>query len=180
MKKFLFLFFFGAALISCKNETAATEDVAEATTEAATTIDPAATPATDVAAATPELSVPTTATAAPSGPVTKIKFGEMEYDFGTVKDGEKVTKIFKFKNEGSEPLVISNAVGSCGCTVPDWPKNAIAPGNSGEIKVVFDSAGKGTPEGNRQSKTVDITANTDPAVTNIRIFGTVKSDAKPQ
>lgn len=174
MKKFLFLCVFAAAMMSCKNETATTEEVADAT----------AAPATEQPAAeatTSEMTVPTTeSTAAPTGPTTKIKFDEMEFDFGTVKDGEKVTKIFKFKNDGGEPLVISNATGSCGCTVPEWPKEAIAPGKSGEIKVVFDSKGKGTKEGNRQSKTVDVTANTDPAVTNIRIFGTVVGEAAPQ
>jgi outer membrane biosynthesis protein TonB len=179
MRKFLFACILGAALVSCKNEASKEAEVAEATTEAPSTTEATAAPTTDMSAPTGDLSVPTTAAATPSGPTTSIKFDEMEYDFGTVKDGEKVTKIFKFKNTGSQPLVISNATGSCGCTVPEWPKQAIAPNNSGEIKVVFDSTGKGTPEGNRQSKTVDITANTDPVTTNLRIFGTVKSDAKP-
>ncbi|NJN78804.1 MAG: DUF1573 domain-containing protein [Saprospiraceae bacterium] len=105
----------------------------------------------------------------PSGPKTKMAFGESTYNFGTVSEGEKVEHIYKFKNSGNEPLIISNAQGSCGCTVPQWPKEPIAPGKSGEIKVVFDSKGKA----GKQSKTVTITANTDPATTTINIEGEV-------
>jgi hypothetical protein len=105
----------------------------------------------------------------PSGPKTKISFGESTYDFGTVSEGDKVEHTYKFKNTGNEPLIISNAQGSCGCTVPQWPKEPIAPGKSGEIKVAFDSKGKA----GKQSKTVTITANTDPATTTINIVGEV-------
>jgi hypothetical protein len=105
----------------------------------------------------------------PTGPKTKMSFGEINYDFGTVSEGDKVEHIYKFKNSGNEPLIISNAQGSCGCTVPQWPKEPIAPGKSGEIKVVFDSKGKA----GKQNKTVTITANTDPATTTINITGEV-------
>ncbi len=173
MKKFFFVFMLGMSLIACKNE-AKDGDVAEAsvgtegTADAATPVDAnmAMTTPTADGSATPAAPVAT-------GPTTSIKFAEYEYDFGTVKDGEKVTKIFKFTNTGKEPLVITNATASCGCTVPDWPKDAIAPGKTGEIKAVFDSKGKGTAEGAAQSKTIDITANTEPTTTNLRIFGTV-------
>ena len=75
-----------------------------------------ATPATPAAApATPA------APAVPAGPTTTMSFDELEYDYGTVTAGEKVQYAYKFKNTGSEPLIISNAKGSCGCTVPDWP-----------------------------------------------------------
>ena len=88
-------------------------------------------------------------------------------------DGDKVTHVFKFKNTGNEPLIISNAKGSCGCTVPEWPKDAIAPGKSGEIKVVFDSKGKGAVGGKEDSKRVTITANTDPVETYLTIKGKI-------
>ena len=90
----------------------------------------------------------------PSGPKTQMKFKESTYNFGSVTDGEKVEHTYKFKNTGNDPLIISNAQGSCGCTVPQWPKEPIAPGKSGEIKVVFDSKGKV----GKQNKTVTITA----------------------
>lgn len=105
----------------------------------------------------------------PSGPKTKMTFAESTYNFGSVTDGEKVEHIYKFKNTGNDPLIISNAQGSCGCTVPQWPKEPIAPGKSGEIKVVFDSKGKV----GKQNKTVTITANTEPATTTINITGEV-------
>ena len=69
-----------------------------------------------------------TAESAPSGPATTISFEEPVYDFGTRKTGEFVDHVYKFKNTGSEPLVITNAKGSCGCTVPEWPKEPIPAG----------------------------------------------------
>ena len=119
------------------------------------------------------------ATPVPTGPLTTLKFDQDTYDWGKVMDGEKVTHVFKFKNTGSEPLIISNAKGSCGCTVPEWPKDAIAPGKSGEIKVVFDSKGKGAVGGKEDSKRVTVTANTDPVDTYLTIKGKVdkKEDA---
>lgn len=105
----------------------------------------------------------------PSGPKTVMSFGEEVWDFGTVKDGETVEHVYKFKNSGNDPLIISNATGSCGCTVPEWPKEPIAPGKSGEIKVVFDSKGKA----GKRNQQVTITANTEPATTTIRMTGEV-------
>lgn len=106
------------------------------------------------------------------GPKTTVKFAEEEFDFGTIDAGEKVEHLYKFTNNGSEPLVISEAKGSCGCTVPEWPKEPIAPGAEGEIKVVYDSKGKS----GAQSKSVTIKANTDPAVTILKIGGEVTPD----
>ncbi|MEZ4910698.1 MAG: DUF1573 domain-containing protein [Saprospiraceae bacterium] len=155
------------AIVSCKDkEASATTDAANAqvtTAENASQVTPAATDPTSTE------PVP----AAPTGPKTTIKFEEDTYDWGTIKDGDKMTHVFKFKNTGSEPLVISNAKGSCGCTVPEWPKEAIAPGGSGEIKVVYDSKGKGSPEGKMDTKRVTITSNTDPVDTYLNIKGKV-------
>lgn len=98
-----------------------------------------------------------------------VVFAENEFDFGTLEEGEKVEHVFKFENTSANPLTISNARGSCGCTVPEWPKEPIAPGESGEIKVKFDSKGKK----GKQNKTVTITANTIPGNTILTIMSDV-------
>ena len=72
----------------------------------------------------------------------KLSFDEVAFDFGKVKEGEVVEHLFKFKNSGKAPLVITNATSTCGCTVPLWPKEPIPPGQTGEIKVSFNSKGK--------------------------------------
>ncbi len=95
-----------------------------------------------------------------------FKFDVMEYNYGSIKQGESVTYNFKFTNIGKEPLVITTAHGSCGCTVPDWPKEPIKKGESGTIKVTFNSAGKM----GAQDKTVTINSNakTNPVVLHIK------------
>ncbi len=110
---------------------------------------------------------------APAGPTTTIDFSENSFDFGTVSEGEKVSHVYKFKNTGNEPLVISNAKGSCGCTVPQWPKTPIAPGESGEIMVEFNSKGKP----GKQTKRVTVTANTNPPQSFLTITGNVEKAA---
>ena len=99
--------------------------------------------------------------APPVGPTTSIQFAENEFNFGQVKAGEKVQHVYKFKNTGNEPLIISNAKGSCGCTVPQWPKEPIPVGEEGELLVEFDSKGKN----GKTTKQVTITANTEPPQT---------------
>ncbi|WP_143307323.1 DUF1573 domain-containing protein [Chitinophaga vietnamensis] len=74
------------------------------------------------------------------GPV--MTFEEKVHDFGEITQGEKVEYSFKFTNTGSKDLIIEDAISSCGCTVPEWPKAPIKPGQSGFLKVVFDSHGK--------------------------------------
>jgi hypothetical protein len=106
----------------------------------------------------------------PGGPT--MKFEEFEYNFGTIKQGESVTHIFKFKNDGKEPLIINTAVGSCGCTVPEYPKEPIRPNGAGEVKVTFNSAGKSGP----QDKTVTITYDTDKTIV-LHMKGTVEVPA---
>ena len=71
-----------------------------------------------------------------------IEFSNVVWDFGDIKQGESVDYVFQFINTGSEPLIISNAKGSCGCTVPEWPKEAIPPNGMGEIAVQFNSGEK--------------------------------------
>ena len=108
----------------------------------------------------------------PTGPTTSLKFEHTDFDFGTVDDGEKVRHSYKFTNTGNEPLIISSAKGSCGCTVPKWPTEPIAPGGTGVIDVEFDSKGKP----GKQTKRVTVTANTVPAQTFLNITGTVNKD----
>jgi hypothetical protein len=85
-------------------------------------------------------------------------FNEEKHDFGSIESGSSPKTAFTFTNTGKSPLIITNAKGSCGCTVPVWPKEPIAPGATGEIQVQFNS---GTKKGN-QTKTVTLTANTVP------------------
>ena len=84
-----------------------------------------------------------------------FKFNEEEFNFGTIMQGDQVKHDFEFVNTGKEPLIISNAAGSCGCTVPEWPKEPIAPGAKATIKVTFNSAGKQGV----QDKTVTLSSN---------------------
>lgn len=109
----------------------------------------------------------------PNLPKTTMEFDEMTHDFGKIEEGEKVSHTFKFKNTGGEPLVISSAKGSCGCTVPKWPQEPIAPGEEGEIQVEYNSKGKG---GKKETKTVTIQANTDPNPTRLTIKADVAGD----
>lgn len=96
----------------------------------------------------------------------KLEFDEKEHDFGEVEEGDIVEHTFSFKNTGDAPLIISSAKASCGCTVPSYPKNeAIAPGDSGEMTVKFNTRGKP----NKQMKTVRITANTESGRETLRI-----------
>lgn len=84
-----------------------------------------------------------------------FKFTEEEFNFGTIMQGDQVKHDFEFTNTGKEPLIISNAAGSCGCTVPEWPKEPIASGAKAVIKVTFNSAGKQGV----QDKTVTLQSN---------------------
>jgi len=103
----------------------------------------------------------------------EIKFEVETYDFGTIKQGDKVVYDFNFTNAGKEPLIITNAQGSCGCTVPVWPKEPIAKGGKGIINVEFNSAGKmGT-----QDKTVTITSNGKNSQVVLHLKGNVEAPA---
>jgi len=110
----------------------------------------------------------------PQGPVTKIEFEETIYDFGEVFEGTKVRHEFVFTNVGDEPLVIENAKGGCGCTVPEWPREPIPPGGKGKIVVEYNTKNHGSPEGRKQTKRVTVTANTDPKNTFLTVTGIVK------
>ena len=109
----------------------------------------------------------TTTTVNANAPVMKFEFDS--HDFGKVKDGDKVTYDFKFTNTGQSPLIITNATASCGCTVPEWPKEPVQPGQGGKIKVTFDSANKA----GLQDKQITVTANTSPAQNVVHLVGEV-------
>lgn len=100
----------------------------------------------------------------------QITFEEEVHDFGDIMEGDVVEHVFKFTNTGKNPLIINNARGSCGCTVPEWPRDPISPGQDGEILVKFNSTGK---QG-EQNKSITIAANTLPNKTVIRIVGGVE------
>ncbi len=113
---------------------------------------------------------------AAAGP--QITFTESSHDFGDIKQGDKVEHTFTFKNSGTEPLILSNVLTTCGCTATNWPRDPIAPGKSGEITVRFNSAGKM----GRQNKVVTVVSNATNAQERVKIItnilpNTAKADS---
>ena len=94
---------------------------------------------------------------------------DSEYDFGDINQGDKATHDYIVKNIGNADLLISSAKGSCGCTVPEWPKDPIKPGDAAVIKVTFDSKGKT----GKQSKRVTLMTNAIPNVKILTIKGNI-------
>ena len=100
----------------------------------------------------------------------EISFEKEVHDFGDMKRYGDASTEFKFTNTGTEPLIISNAKGSCGCTVPSWPKEPIMPGQTSAIKVKYDSKRVGPI-----NKSVTITSNASNEPTKvIRIKGKIE------
>ena len=106
--------------------------------------------------------------------VPVFQFDNESHDFGTIIEGEKISFAFRFKNVGKGDLVIRAAQGSCGCTVPEYPKEPVKPGNGGIINVTFNSEGK---EGH-QEKTVTVISNTMPNTHVLTITGNVEKVGK--
>lgn len=102
-------------------------------------------------------------------PIASVEFDQHSYDFGTVDEGDRVAHTYTFTNTSDQPLVLSGAKGSCGCTVPQWPREAIMPGETASLTVEFNSKNK---KGKRNQK-VTITANTDPPQTFLYLTGEV-------
>lgn len=121
---------------------------------------------------TPQTQQPETK---PDGPLPEFSFSKEMHDFGTINEGDIVTHVFEFTNTGDAPLIVSSATASCGCTVPEKPSKPIAPGETGEIKVQFNSRKKP----GIQNKTVTITANTYPKITRLRIKANVLKAEDP-
>ncbi|MEO0525825.1 MAG: DUF1573 domain-containing protein [Bacteroidota bacterium] len=106
-----------------------------------------------------------------------MSFEKSEHDFGAIAAGSPQETIFKFTNTGNAPLIITDAKSSCGCTVPEYPKNTpVAPGDTGELLVRFNGSGQ-----NQVTKTVTVTANTEKGSETLRIkaFVNPKAGAAP-
>jgi len=98
-----------------------------------------------------------------------IEFDQKEYDFGDITEGDVVEGTFTVFNKGKTDLIITEVKPSCGCTTPDWTKEAIEPGKTGEIKFKFNSAGRK----GKQNKSITIRSNAENVTEVIRIKGTV-------
>ena len=107
-----------------------------------------------------------------NGALPVFSFNEENHDFGSIEEGVIAKYDFEFTNTGDAPLIITNASGSCGCTVPSWPREPIAPGETGKIHVEFNSNGR---TGN-QTKTVTLSSNTVPNKKVLRISAQVNPD----
>ena len=105
-----------------------------------------------------------------SNGTAKFEFNEIEHDFGELIQGEKVTHIFKYTNAGDANLIITNIKSSCGCTVPNYSQEPIAPGEEGEIKVTFNSTGKL----GRQHKTITLSSNAEQSTFELVIKANIK------
>ena len=117
------------------------------------------------------INVPSTASGkvAAVGSAPVMLFNEEKHNFGKITQGEKVSFSFIFKNTGGSDLVISSAQGSCGCTVPTYPKEPVKPGEESKIDVVFNSEGKsGVVE-----KTVTLVTNCNPSTKILTIASTI-------
>jgi|TARA_B110000483_G_scaffold238018_1_gene313861 hypothetical protein len=98
-----------------------------------------------------------------------MTFDNELFEFGEITQGESVSYSYTFTNTGKTDLIITSAKGSCGCTVPEWPKTPIKPGEKSQIDVVFNSEGKK----GRQHKKVTVLANTQPSTNVVALSGEV-------
>jgi len=99
-----------------------------------------------------------------------IEMDHLEFNFGTIVAGKRITHTFVFVNNGDAPLIIADINAPCGCTVPkDWPKTPLEPGEGGEIVVEFDSSNR---TGN-QRKTVYVVSNSRPSTLELKLIGDV-------
>ena len=105
--------------------------------------------------------------------VAKIEFESQTIDYGTIEKGSNGVRVFKFKNTGNAPLIVSNVKSSCGCTVPKKPTAPIMPGKSGEIEVKYD-----TNRVNPIRKTITVTSNAETPTVALKIKGTVINSRK--
>ncbi len=112
----------------------------------------------------------TAATPGDTSSLPKFQWEKEVHDFGKIVQGERVAYAFKFTNVGKSDLVIASAKGSCGCTVPEYSKDPVKPGESGKIDVIFDSDGKS----GHQDKKVTLMANTNPNTVVLTITGEVE------
>ncbi|HEX9956936.1 MAG TPA: DUF1573 domain-containing protein [Fibrella sp.] len=97
-------------------------------------------------------------------------FAKEAHDFGKVEQGKPVTHVFTFKNTGTAPIVVTDAVASCGCTKPSWSKEPVAPGQTGQVSATFNAAGMGP-----FNKTVTVTSNAKTSTIYLTLKGEVVS-----
>lgn len=102
---------------------------------------------------------------------TTVEIIDAAYNFGNVTEGEKVEFNYRFKNTGTKPLVVTSATASCGCTVPQKPEKPVLPGETGFIKIVFDSKGRV----GAAHKTITVISNAHPAFPELLLTGEVKA-----
>jgi Protein of unknown function (DUF1573) len=101
-----------------------------------------------------------------------LQFEETEHDFGEIEAKKPVETVFKYKNVGEAPLVVTNIATTCGCTVPqDWSREPLAPGASGQFTVKYNGSGNGAV-----TKQLTITANTEKGTETVKIKAFVKPD----
>jgi len=168
MKNFIYLLMMFAIFCSCnRGETSTSEEGTEAS-DPTTTIstDPNQSIAPIIDPNNPNPEIP----AEPETGDAQFEFEKTEHDFGNISQDKPVEYTFKFKNTGTEPLIIADAKGSCGCTVPSYSKEPIPVGADGEIQIKFDPKGKTGV----QRKTITITANTNPARSTLNIVSEVE------
>jgi hypothetical protein len=162
MKKIFFLLLSGITIVSCTEADNKSEDNTNnaAATNSSVTV-------SQVGESSHASQPGTTTVATPQANkenLTKIEWLDgTNKDFGKITEGKKLDVVFRFKNTGDKPLVVSDVTASCGCTVPEKPSKPFAPGETGEIKAAFDSNGKP----GAQSKNVNVFANTDPQMTTL-------------
>ncbi len=116
-------------------------------------------------------------TVTPAAPASKavMTLESDVVDYGTIDQGSEPLRVAKFKNTGTEPLIISGAKGSCGCTVPNWPKEPIMPGETSQIEIRYDTKRVGAI-----NKTVTVTSNDASGNKVIRVIGTINAVAQEE
>lgn len=162
MKNLLFI----ASLIVAFSFTSCKENTTDANANANVS-DNAATAAGTTATSSSSISTNET------GEYPVMTFEKTEHDFGTLAQGTNVEHLFTFTNTGSAPLVISDAKGSCGCTVPQFTREPIQPGQKGELLVKFNGTGQ-----NQRSIAVNITTNTQKVTERVTIKAFVEPAAQ--
>jgi len=103
--------------------------------------------------------------------VGRIAFAQTEFDFGQVNEGEIVERVFEFTNTGTAPVILEQVSASCGCTTPAYTQTPVLPGQTGEIKVRFDSNG----QTGQQQKIISVASNAENGMTTVQIKGEVKA-----
>ena len=127
----------------------------------------------NVSAQSPQTSETNEEAIDPNGPV--ISFDSLVVDFGTIDQGSDPFRVATFTNTGKKPLHITNCKGSCGCTVPKCPTTPIMPGETGEMKVRYDTKRTG-----RISKSVTVKSNANNGTVTLKVVGLINATKAPE